>query len=207
MDALKDFNFTGIALWIVPGAFIALFRSLAMRGSFPTFGKDDVAALVLGSVIYFLVILSITNFDAASEISRDHLKPWFVIVVLIVIPTAAGICLGILEASDALGRFFRRRGVDFPSPHPTAWETVFREMSPGTVLMLTLKDGTNIFGRWNGGLRGSASSTDLSIMDLYLGEIGSIDRQGRYVPHEPPRGAYIAPSEIRFFEIVNVDSK
>jgi len=51
-----------------------------------------------------------------------------------------------------------------------------------------LKDGTPIFGRWTAGAQASSASTDPDSLDLYVGEIGSIDSQGRYVPQTPKRG-------------------
>ncbi len=102
-----------------------------------------------------------------------------------------GLGLGILGASDAIGRMFRRIGIRLPSPGATAWETMFRELSTNAVFLVTLKDGTLVCGRWVGGKLGSAASTDVKTLDLYLGEIGTIDAQGSYVPKTPQRGAYI----------------
>jgi hypothetical protein len=113
-------------------------------------------------------------------------------------------CLGIFEASDAVGRAFRHLGIRLPSPDATAWETMFRELKSGAVLLVRLKDGTTVFGRWSGGKGGSASSTDAKTMDLYLSEIGTIDDKGNYVPQRPRRGAYIVAGEIRFFEVIVV---
>ena len=70
--------------------------------------------------------------------------------------------------------------------------------------IVTLKDGNTVTGRWVGGRHGSASSSDPKIMDLYIAQIGAIDAHGAYAPHEPQRGAYIAPGEIRFIEVISV---
>jgi Family of unknown function (DUF6338) len=199
-DVLKDFDALKILLWVVPGAFIALFRSFAMRGTFPTIGKDDVAAFALGSVIYYFVILLFTSrvgFGAAPAQSG-----WVSFIVLILVPAIAGMLLGLLEASDAIGRFLRKVGIRLPSPDATAWETLFREVPTNAVLLVTLKDGNTVAGRWIGGRGGSASSSDAKIMDLYLGQIGAINHHGQYVPHSPQRGAYFAASEIRFIEVI-----
>src|SRR5258708_5873043 len=137
MDALKDFDALKILLWVVPGAMIALFRSFAMRGSFRGITKDDVAAFIIGSLIYAFI------------------------------------------------------GIRLPSLDATAWETVFRELGTGAVLLVTLKDGAKVFGRWVGGRGGSAASTDPKTTDLYLGEIGQVSDAGQYVAIEPRRGIYI----------------
>ena len=70
MDLLKQFDATAVLLWVVPGAFIALFRSFAIRGNFPPVGKDDVAALLLGSVVYYFVIrLCTTGIEPTGTLS------------------------------------------------------------------------------------------------------------------------------------------
>jgi hypothetical protein len=154
MDALKDIDVVRVSLWVIPGAFIALFRSFAMRGSFPSISKDDIAALILGSVTYYYIVVIASGFDATAHAIEFDFTPrvWF--FLLIVIPAVVGACLGLLEASDAVGHSLRYVGIRLPSPHATAWETMFRELSTGSVLLVTLQDGTNVFGRWNGGKGG-----------------------------------------------------
>lgn len=203
-DVLKDFDAMKVLLWVVPGAFITLFRSFAMRGSFPTIGKDDIAAFVLGSVVYyFLLILIVRGIASAGPISPAA-APWLSLLFLVVLPALIGALLGLLEASDAVGRVLRKIGIRLPSPDATAWETIFREMPTNAVLLVRLKDGTLVTGCWTGGKRGSASSSDPKIMDLYLGQIGTIDASGDYTAHDPQRGAYISAGEIRFIEVISL---
>jgi hypothetical protein len=203
-DILKDFDAMKVLLWVVPGAFIVLFRSFAMRGTFPTVGKDDVAAFVLGSVVYyFLLILTVRGLISAGPISPT-LTPWISLLTLVVLPALLGAALGLVEASDAIGRTLRKIGIRLPSPDATAWETLFREIPTNAVLLVRMKDDTVVAGCWSGGKGGSASSSDAKTMDLYLGQIGTIDNHGNYVPHTPPRGAYVSAGDIRFIEVIAV---
>ncbi|OAI30543.1 hypothetical protein A1351_08560 [Methylosinus sp. R-45379] len=175
-----------------------------MRGTFPTIAKDDVAAFILGSVIYYFIVLL---FTAGINSDMQALKPafssWLWLLILLIIPAFVGFGFGILESSDAVGYMLRSVGIRLPSPHATAWETLFRELTPGSVLLVGLKDGSHVYGRWIGGKGGSASSTDAKTLDLFLGEIGVVDTDGQYVPQKPQRGAYIAASEIRVIEVVS----
>jgi Family of unknown function (DUF6338) len=200
MDVLKEFDSLKVLLWIVPGAFMVLLRSFAMRGAFPSLGKDDLSTLLLGSVTYsFLLTLFGLDLRATDVWTRLSPLTWF--FVLLAIPAVIGFLLGLFEVSDIVGRFLRARGIRLPSPHPTAWETVFDEIETNAVLIVTLKDSSPVYGRW---VEGSASSTDTKKLDLYIGEIGALNAQGQYVPKQPTRGAYIAAGEIRFIEIITV---
>jgi hypothetical protein len=202
LEILKDIDVAKVMFWVVPGAMIALFRSFALRGGFPGIGKDDIAAFVLGSVIYdFVILLSATGFSLTDKVDV-HFSGYVWFLVLLLVPAIVGLGLGLFEASDAVGFAFRQLGIPFPSPGATAWESLFRELGTGAVLIVTLKDGSRVMGRWVGGRGGSAASTDPKQTDLFLGEIGS--KQGHaYVPAAPRRGIYLTAAEIRYIEVID----
>lgn len=183
---------------------MVLFRSFALRGSFPPLKKDDLSTLVLGSVVYaFLLILFGLNLSDKDVWTKLHPLAW--LLLLLFIPAGTGFLLGWLEGSDLVGRALRYFGMAMPSPEPTAWENLFGDLRINAVLLVTLKDDVQVFGRWLGGRWGSAASNDATIRDLYLAEIGSIDATGQYVPKTPRRGIYIAPEEIRWIEVIEPD--
>jgi hypothetical protein len=203
-EALKDFNFFQTLFWVIPGTFMVLFRSFALRGSFPPLKKDDLSTLVLGSVVYaFLLILFQLNLSDKNVWTKLHPVVW--LLVLIVSPAVIGFLLGWLEGSDLVGRGLRYAGMAIPSPEPTAWENLFGDLRINAVLLVTLKDDVHVFGRWLGGRWGSAASNDTKVRDLYLAEIGTINKHGQYVAQEPRRGIYIAPEEIRWIEVIEPD--
>src|SRR5216684_7439425 len=108
---LKDFEVLKMLLWVVPGAMIALFRSFSMRGTFPAIGKDDVAAFILGSVLFdFIALFCFTGFSLTEKI-QIQLSPGQWLLALVVLPAIVGAALGFLEASDAIGRLLRNIGV------------------------------------------------------------------------------------------------
>lgn len=204
MEAL-DFDYSKVLIWVIPGVFIALFRSFALRGSFPTIGKDDLAALVLGSVVFHFVSTSIIPNIFVTYLASLSMAGLFWIGAIVVIPSAVGISLGLFEASDWAGTKLRGAGFQIPTPTATAWDTMFRTLPVNTILIITLKDAeAQVFGRWVSGSSKSSASTDATKADLFLGEIGSLDAQNRYVPHEPSRGVYIAADLIRSIEIVRI---
>lgn len=201
MGDLNNLETSKALLWVVPGTLIVLFRSFMMKGTFPAVSKDDISAFIIGSIIYnFIVIVISDHLTHTTQELKFGNDLWT--MVLIVLPALIGSALGYLEANDFIGHALRNWGIRLRSPDATAWETMFRELQINAVIQVTLKDGTNVYGRWIGGRGGSASSTDAETMDIYIGETGDIDGDGNYVPHTPKRGAYIAAGEIRFFEVI-----
>lgn len=201
-DALKGFDLFQVLFWIVPGTFLALFRSFAIRGSFPPLGKDDLATLILGSAVYALLLI-LLGLDLSVKDAWKQLSPFVWFLLLVVLPALLGLLLGLFEASDFIGRKLRSWGVVIPSPDATAWEGLFRALPRNAVLLVSLKDGADVFGRWVGGAVSSSASAE-ETRDLYLAETGAIDAAGNYTPHSPKRGAYIAADQIRCIEIIVV---
>lgn len=197
MEDVLKIDIVKVLFFLAPGTFLALSRSFALRGSFPTFTKDDLGALVIGSAVYNTILLALGARLAGPDdvAALPHL---YRLTLLVALPALLGVLLGYVEANDVVGRGVRRFGVRLPSPHPTAWETLFRELEPNSILLLTLQSNAIVCGRWRDR---SSSSTDVGTLDLYLDEIGSVTDAG-YEPHQPRRGAYISKGEIRSIEVI-----
>lgn len=197
MEEILKVDVLKVLFFLAPGTFLALARSFALRGAFPKFTKDDLGALVIGSAVYNTVLLALgmrmAGPDDAASLPHAHR-----LGLLVVAPALLGFFLGYVEANDLVGRCVRRFGIRLPSPHPTAWETLFRELEPNSILLLTLKNDSIVSGRWRDR---SSSSTDVEKLDLYLDEIGLITDAG-YDPLKPRRGAYISQGEIRSIEVI-----
>jgi hypothetical protein len=202
-DLFKSFDAIAILYWVVPGAFFVLFRAFALKGAFPSLGKDDVVPFIIVSVLYwYLLIWAVATCVGAPQSYRYFVSGPASIVLLLVIPAAAGVGAGLLEGRDVIGRLLRTHGVEFLSPYATAWESIVVNLRPGSVLIVHLKDAEPIIGRWTDAQINSAASTDKEVRDLYLDEIGSVQGDD-YVPFEPTRGAYISADQIQFIEIIS----
>ena len=199
MDWLKDLDPVKVLIWVAPGAFIALFRSFFLKGSFPEIGKDDVGVFILGSVIYRFAALGLVSDNDLAHLSD---RGWFWFVSLGLVPALLGFGLGMFEASDATGKFMRWCRIPMPTPTPSVWNTAFRALPTDTFLVVVLKDGTMYYGRWARGLVPSSASSDSGNQDIFIGETGTLDAQGQYVAMAPKRGVYIAASEVRTIEII-----
>jgi len=197
-DAFKTFDPTGVLFWVAPGAFFILFRSFALRGAFPLLARDDAVAFIVASAVYwYLLTWASAAFLGAPQAFRQHLAGAESIVALAAIPAA----VGLFERRDMVGKLLRIFGVRFLSPYATAWESVVVNLTPGSVLIVHLKDAEPIIGRWTNTQIGSAASIDKDVRDLYLDEIGSVIG-ANYQPFAPGRGAYIAAEQIQFIEVI-----
>ena len=201
-DLFKSFDAAAILYWVVPGAFFILFRSFALKGAFPALGKDDVVAFIIVSVLYWwLAIWAFATFAGGPPNFAQDFAGARSIVTLVAAPALLGALVGLFERRDGAGRLLRVLGVRFLSPYATAWESVAVNLPPGAVLIVHLKDAEPVVGRWTNAQIGSAASTDREVRDLYLDEIGAI-AGNNYLPFSPARGAYIAPDQIQFIEVV-----
>jgi len=202
-DLFKSFDAVAILDWIVPGVFFILFRSFALKGAFPSLGREDLVAFIIVSVLYwYLVIWASATFLDDPQAFRQRLAGPESIVALVAIPAVAGAAAGLFERRDVVGRLLRAFGVRFLSPFATAWESVVVNLPPGSVLIVHLKDAQPIIGRWTNAQIGSAASTDKEVRDLYLDEIGAVVG-ANYQPFAPVRGAYISADQIQFIEVIS----
>ncbi len=208
MELLKNFDVAKIIIWVAPGVLIVLFRSFVINGTFPKLDKDSIAGCVVASAIYvFLIVAAIGGVSLTGGNTSFEFGPLHSIFLFFALPIVLGLLLGFIESIDLIGRMFRWSGVSIPSPTLSAWETMFRELEKDTVMLVTLKNGAMVWGRWTSGasenLPDSSSSRDRETLDLYVAQVGVLDSQGEYAPVEPTRGIYIAKDEIRFIEVMN----
>ncbi|THD44176.1 MAG: hypothetical protein E7774_11125 [Bradyrhizobium sp.] len=202
-DLFKTFDALAILYWVVPGAFFILFRAFALKGSFPSLGKDDVVPFIIVSVLYwYLLIWVFAAFFGVPDLYRQYLTGVQSIVALVAVPSLLGVGAGLIERGDVVGRLLRAHGVGFLSPYATAWESLVVNLPAGSVLIVHLKDAEPIVGRWVNAQFGSAGSTDKEVRDLYLDEIGAVTGDN-YQPFTPTRGAYVAADQIQFIEVIS----
>jgi hypothetical protein len=102
LDALKDFDVVKVLLWVVPGAMIVLFRSFAMRGSFSGFSKDDVAAFIIGSVIYLFLVVFCTTGLSLNDKAQLQFSAWGAVLAFLIVPAILGLGLGLLKQATPL---------------------------------------------------------------------------------------------------------
>ena len=186
-----------------PGRVLRSLPLVLAEGAFPSFGKDDVVAFIIASVLYwYLLIWAFAAFLGVPDLYRQYLTGIQSIVALVAVPAVLGVIAGLIERRDVVGRLLRANGIGFLSPYATAWEFLGANLVTGSVLIVHLKDAEPVIGRWVNAQFGSAASTDKDARDLYLDEIGAVVGDN-YQPFAPTRGAYIAAEQIQFIEVIS----
>lgn len=142
---------------------------------------------------------------------------WLIVVAYVVVPLGTGLLAGFLVRNRVR---WAARVLTGPSPHPRAWDALFRTPGLGGYLKLRLKEpGVGnpwIMGAWaaqdamgggGDGVRGrySYASAYPHDQDLYLMETFEIDSEGRYITDGEDGGRPVARGQgvlVRWDEVL-----
>ncbi|MBI2218807.1 MAG: hypothetical protein HYU51_16095 [Candidatus Rokubacteria bacterium] len=119
---------------------------------------------------------------------------WF--LVIFVSPVALGAMLGVLSQRNTIRRLLDRLGIYTVHPIPTAWDDFFSTTGPVWVLV-TLKDGSSVGGRF--GARSFASS-DSTERDLFVESVYRVEERGAWTEVPLNAGIWIRGDEIQHVE-------
>ena len=82
--------------------------------------------------------------------------------------------------------------------HWSAWDWKFLNF-PESLLTLTLKDGSRVYG-WCG--KGSFIGSDPKDRDIYLVQVYDVDEDGNWAIKTPGKGIYVTAGEVRIIEFI-----
>lgn len=133
-----------------------------------------------------------------SSIFMDHpfrsAAAWFFIIF--VSPVVFGALLGALSQRNTVRRLLDRLGIYTVHPIPAAWDYFFSTTGPVWVLV-TLKDGSAVAGRFGGR---SFASSDSAERDLFVESIYRVEEHGTWTEVPLNAGIWIRGDEIRHIE-------
>jgi len=120
---------------------------------------------------------------------------WF--LTLLAVPTLGGVLLGIAAQREWLHRFLQKVGLRPVHVMPTAWEWQFSRIDGSAWIIVTLKDGSTVFG-----LFGSESfaSSEPSERDIFIESVYTLGENDSWTP--AGKGALIPHGEIRCIEFI-----
>ena len=183
---------TGLISLLAPGLIIAAIRTRAITGSLPDL-KERLLTYGVISTAYFAAVSPLFHLD------RGPTLPGWLWSLLHYV--AVPVLLGLMSAYAYQHRLAYRAAakVRLHLAHhlPAAWDYAFQQRGD-SFLLVTLKDGTQVAGRWGGESFASSSKEE---RDLLLAEVWEAGEGGEaWKASFPQRSILITGSEIRFIE-------
>lgn len=120
---------------------------------------------------------------------------WFLIIFIS--PVIFGFVSGKSNDKNYLEKFLRPLGINPINPIPTAWDFVFYNTKEPVWILVTMKDGSMVGGRF--GTRSFASS-DPDERDVYIQEVFKIDEEGPWQRIPQNNGILVKSDEIKYIE-------
>lgn len=186
--------------FIVPG--------FVMFSTFTTFvpKKNDAAKI---SLIRFLFFSSI-NYGIWSWLiyllfNNQYLKThqlysaFLWCFIIFISPILIGILAGHFSNKDKIRRILQSFGFNPIHTIPASWDYKFSKLPETTWIIVTLDDGSHVYGRFS---TGSFASSDCDDRDIYIEEIYNIDDKGNWTAVPRCDGILIRGENIRYIEFI-----
>ncbi len=170
--------------YIVPGLIALYIRAQFLTGRIGPH-KDALLSYFTLSVIYLAIMNAgvslITGNDAPLQEQTRYSLP-----ILLIGAVVFGVLIG-LNASLGVTRWLLSHcGLHLPHVLESAWDWKFLNF-PESLVTLTLKDGSRIYG-WCG--KGSFIGSDPNDRDIYLVQVYDVDEDGNWTIKTPGKGIY-----------------
>lgn len=187
-----------ILAFIVPGFITALFKSKLTTGRLRT-GPDAFLYYITYSAINYSLSAWVIYYILFTDVLSNHpiYRSMIWISILFILPMITGILLGISERHQWLEKILRCIGVNLIHGTPTAWDYSFEKIKVPHWMIVTLKDGSKVYGYF-GGLS-LASSSD-SERDIFIEQMYNLDEEERWISLNEGRGVLIIRDQISCVE-------
>lgn len=198
----SDALFIAIA-FVVPGYIFVWVRSIFLTRR-PLKPQEQVIAYIAISSVNIAICspIVITLMDSQELKSRPVLVGFLWLITLMVVPTLGGVLLGIAAQREWLHRTLQYLHLRPVHVMPTAWEWQFSRVDGSTWIIVTLKDGSTIFGLFGGGSFASSEPTE---RDIFIESVYSAGSDDRWVP--VGKGVLVPHGEIRCIEFFHPDTQ
>ncbi|WP_195573916.1 DUF6338 family protein [Paenibacillus sp. 1001270B_150601_E10] len=122
-----------------------------------------------------------------------------IIAVLIIFPFILGLVAGLITEKEWLRVMLHKVKVQTLHPVPTAWDYI---MSKAAYTIVTLKDGTRIYGKYS---NNSIASSVPNEKDLYIEVVYKLDENGSWQEIPRSNGVWIAGDQILHIEFFTME--
>lgn len=198
MDFLDPTKLTTFVSALAPGFLIMFVRSQFNAGKPPNF-QDRAVTYAAISSIYFAISIPLFAYLRDQHRLLPLASQFFEYFVL---PIGVGLILALLTTRRTFDRWWQRIGLQ-PIHHiPSAWDYLFGGLTEASWIIVTLKDGGSVAGKYGAG---SFASSDGGERDLYISEVWDVSEQGDWAKPTSPKGVLLCGRDIRSVEIFNME--
>lgn len=198
MNIANKESFFIILAFIVPGFIIYVVKSKFTTGRIRT-GPDIFIYYLFYSAVNYTLFGWIIYFIIFTDVLYDYpiIKYISWSIILFASPVFIGIIIGIADKHQWFNRILRCIGINPIHSVPTAWDYCFGSMKFPHWIIVTLKDGTKIYGYF--GAKSIASSSD-NERDLVLEQMFKIDANNSWEALKEGHGVLITKEQISYVE-------
>lgn len=197
MDFLDPTKFPALVAALAPGFLIMFVRRQFAVGKPPSF-QDRAVTYVAISAVYFAVAVPLFQYLQNQHRLLTQAADFFKFFGL---PVAIGLGMALLMTRRTLDRVWQWFGLK-PIHHiPSAWDYVFGKLQEASWVIVTLKDGSQVAGKYDAG---SFASSDCDERDLYISDVWEVSNDGVWSRPATAKGILLCGVDIRIVEIFNV---
>lgn len=195
MDSLDAEKLKSLISVLAPGLLILWVRQWFVAGPNPPF-QERVVAYAGVSTVYYAV--SVPFFALLDK----HLA-WPVwtsnAFEYVFLPLVLGAFLAFSASKDLIGNVIRTTGAS-PNHHtPAAWDYAFSKLRGQTYLIVTLSDGSRVYGYYG---QKSFASSSTAERDLLIEEVWNVSDEGEWTKPADSRSVLLCGKDIRAIELV-----
>jgi len=199
MSWIEPENFQNILSALAPGFIILLIRRQFSVHDQQTI-QDRIFAYAVVSTLYF------ATFSPVLAIAEQHTplsKPIRDITLFVVVPVLIGIGWSILATKDRLHKIWGLLGLRPIHHTPSSWDYLFGQIGADAWIVVTLKNGMQIAGKYGSG---SFSSTNSSERDLLISEVWELEDDDWTVP-KAKKKILLCGNDIQTIEVFTANEE
>lgn len=195
MESLDAEKLKTLIFVLAPGLLILWVRQWFVAGPNPPF-QERVVAYAGVSTVYYAVSVPLFVFLDDRLGWPSWTSDAFEYVIL---PLAIGALLALSAAHDLVGGLIRKTGAS-PNHHtPAAWDYAFSRLRGQTYLIVTLNDGSRVYGHYG---QKSFASSSTAERDLLIEEVWNVSDDGAWTKPTDSRSILLCGKDIRAIELV-----
>ncbi len=192
--------------FVVPGFVFSSTRSMLTPRAARSAQAQVLGFLASSSVVWAIWFWPVVHL--AERVRGGTFAVWAAMGVraflVFVTPAALALVVGWADRKEVARGLLVKLGYSPSDPSPSAWAYKFHRLQKGAWLAVTLKDGTQVLGKY---ANRSAVGTEKGNHDLYLEEVWEVGDGDPKPPGEQDDGILFAADEIRYVEFTRAYAK